>query len=132
MNKKKVGTFALGATLGAVAGILLAPKSGKESRKALVKKANELIDKAKEIDVKEVKENIEKKANEIINELKDLDKEKVGVIAKKKAKDLLKSAEDLAQYAKDKATPVVSDAAEQLREKAVVVTKKVLKKLEND
>jgi len=45
---------------------------------------------------------------------------------------LLKSAEDLAEYAKEKATPVVSDVADQLREKAIVVTKKVLKKLEND
>ena len=40
---------AIGTTLGAAAGIFLAPKSGKENRDELVKAAKELPDKAREI-----------------------------------------------------------------------------------
>lgn len=130
-KKSNAGKFVLGAAVGAALGVLFAPKSGKENRKALKKKADELIEKAKDIDVKEVRDAIEEKANEIIEELKDLDKEKVASIAKKKAKELKSSAEDLVAYTKKKATPIVNDAAEALREKAVEATKKVLDKLEN-
>ena len=107
MAKKKsnAGKFILGAAVGAALGILFAPKSGKETRAALKKKAGELIEKAKEIDVKEVRDEIEDKVSSIIEEMKDLDKKK--------------------------ATPVVEEAAEALREKAIDATKKVLEKLES-
>ena len=58
-------------------------------------------------------------------------KETRRIIKEKKAKDLKKHAEDLVAYTKDKATPVVEKAAEELREKAVDVTKTVLEKLES-
>ena len=58
MSKKSgTGKFVFGAALGALAGVLLAPKTGKESRKAVKKYANELLDKVKNIDAEEVKEN---------------------------------------------------------------------------
>ncbi len=133
MAKKKsnAGKFILGAAVGAALGILFAPKSGKETRAALKKKAGELIEKAKEIDVKEVRDEIEDKVSSIIEEMKDLDKEKALKIAKKKANDLKKHAEELVAYTKKKATPVVEEAAEALREKAIDATKKVLEKLES-
>lgn len=133
MAKKKsnAGKFFLGAAVGAALGVLFAPKSGKETRAALKKKANELIEKAKEIDVKEVRDTIEEKVSNIIEEMKDLDKEKVVKIAKKKAADLKKHAEELVAYTKKKATPIVEEAAEALRDKAIDATKKVLNKLES-
>ena len=127
-NKSK---FILGALFGAVAGILFAPKSGKETRKILKIKAEDLINKAKEIDVIEVRDTITSKTQEIIDEIKELDKEKVLKIAKKKAEELKKHASDLVLYAKEKATPVVEDAAESLRRKAIETTEKVLEKLES-
>lgn len=127
-NKSK---FILGALFGAVAGILFAPKSGKETRKILKIKAEDLINKAKEIDVIEVRDTITSKTQEIIDEIKELDKEKVLKIAKKKAEELKKHAADLVLYAKEKATPVVEDAAESLRRKAIETTEKVLEKLES-
>ena len=130
-KKSGVGKFVAGAAVGAALGVLFAPKSGKESRKALMEKANDLLEKAKEIDVKEVKEELELKVQKLIKEVKELDKEKVALIAKKKAKELKEDAEELVKYAKEKSTPIVSDAAESLRLKAVDVTKKVLNKLEN-
>ncbi len=133
MAKKKsnAGKFFLGAAVGAALGVLFAPKSGKEARAALKKKANELIEKAKEIDVKEVRDTIEEKVSDIVEEMKSLDKEKVVKIAKKKAADLKKHAEELVAYTKKKATPIVEEAAEALRDKAIDATKKVLDKLES-
>lgn len=133
MAKKKsnAGKFFLGAAVGAALGVLFAPKSGKETRAALKKKANELLDKAKEIDVKEVRDTIEEKVSDLVEEMKSLDKEKVVKIAKKKAADLKKHAEELVIYTKKKATPIVEEAAEALRDKAIDATKKVLDKLES-
>lgn len=130
-KKSNTGKFFLGAAVGAALGVLFAPKSGKETRAALKKKANELLDKAKEIDVKEVRDTIEEKVSDLVEEMKSLDKEKVVKIAKKKAADLKKHAEELVVYTKKKATPIVEEAAEALRDKAIDATKKVLDKLES-
>lgn len=132
MSKKNgTGKFIFGAALGALAGVLLAPKSGKESRDAVKKYANDLLDKVKDIDANEVKENITNKVNELVDELKDLDKEKVKKIAIKKANDIKDNAEELVKYVKDKATPYAQEAADALRQKAIDATKKVLEKLED-
>ena len=134
MSKKKsgAGKLILGAAIGAALGALFAPKSGKENRAALKSKADELLDKAKEIDVNEVRETIEDKVATIMEEMKNLDKEKVAQIAKSKAKDLKKDAEDLVAYTKEKATPVIDEAAVALKDKTIEVTKKVLEKLESE
>lgn len=133
MSKKKgLGGLLAGVALGAGLGVLFAPKEGKETRRELKEKMDDLLKKAKETDKEEVKENIENKINEIKAELKDLDKEKVKKIAKEKAKDIQKKAEDLVKYAKEKGTPVLENAANSVREKAIEVTKNVLNKLEGE
>jgi len=134
MSKKKkgLGTLLAGIAIGTGIGVLFAPKKGSETRKELKLKMEELINKAKDLDAKEVKENIEAKIEEIKAELKDLDKEKVLKIAKKKAKDIKAKAEELVEYAVEKGTPVLEKAAESVREKAIDVTKEVLKKLEGE
>ena len=130
-NKSGKGKFILGALVGAGAALLLAPQSGSETRKALKKKLSEMLDKIKEIDVKEVREDLERKIEQIKEDLKDLDKEKVLEIAKTKAKQIQEKAEELVDYAIEKGTPVLEKAATNIRNKAIVVTKEVLDKLEN-
>ena len=51
-------------------------------------------------------------------------------IAKEKAEQLKVKAQELVDLAIDKGTPILRDAAEEVRLKAIEVTKDVLKKLE--
>lgn len=132
MSKKRgMGKFVAGAAIGASLGVLFAPKKGSETRKELKAKMDELVCHIKDIDMDEVKDEFEDKLSEIQRELKDLDKEKAVKIAKKKANELKKKAEDLVNLAVEKGTPVLRDAAEEVRLKTIDVTKEVLKKLED-
>lgn len=134
MSKEKgngIGKFIAGAAIGATLGVLFAPKKGSETRTELKAKFNELVDTIKNIDVAEVKAEFLEKVDEIKEELSDLDKEKALAIAKKKAAEIQKKTQELVDLAIDKSTPVVRDAAEAVRLKAVDVTKDVLNKLES-
>lgn len=134
MSKEKhsgLGKFIAGAAIGAGLGILFAPRKGSETRAQLKAKLNELVAQIKNIDIDEVKEEFNKKVEEIKAGLADLDKEKVLEIAKEKAAQLKEKAQELVDLAIDKGTPLLRDAAEEVRLKAIDVTKDVLKKLEN-
>lgn len=131
MGKKKgFAKFLAGIGLGAAVGVLFAPKTGSETRKELKKYLDQLVNKAKDVDIDEVKEMIQAKVNEIEEAIADLDKEKVLKIAKKKANEVKDMASELVNYAVEKGTPVLEETAITLREKAIDVTKEVLEKLE--
>ena len=131
MSKRRFGKFAAGLALGAGLGILFAPKAGSETRKELGNKMKDLLAKAKEIDAEEVKNNITNKIDELKDELKDLDKEKVMAIAKEKGAQIKDKANELVELAKEKGTPALEKAADEVRAKAIIVVKEVLDKLEN-
>ena len=132
MKKKTAAALLGGAAIGAGLGILFAPKKGSETRADLKAKLDDLVKKAKEIDMDDVKEYVVQKSEEIEAALKDLDKEKVLEIAKKKAKAIQQSAKDLVEYVKDKGEPMLTDAATAVPEKAIDATKAVLAKLEKN
>lgn len=125
-----LGKFALGAAIGAGLGILFAPAKGSETRKQLKEKLDELMNKAKEIDLDEIRIQIEDKIEEIRVELEDLDKEKVLKIAKKKGKQIQEKCQELVDLAIKKGTPVLESAANEVREKSIDVVSEVLAKLE--
>ena len=134
MSRKSGGLFKFiaGVGIGVGAGMLLAPKTGEELRKDLKKKIDELLKKAKEIDVKEVSDDFVKKISALKEEIEDLDKEKALAIAKKKGDELKVKANELLELAREKGTPVVEKAVEEVRQRAIRVTKEVLKKLEKE
>ena len=101
MSKKGLGKFVLGAAVGAGLGVLFAPRSGKETRKMLKDKMDDLVKKAKELDKEEVKEAVIAKINEIKDGIKNLDKETAIEIAKKQGKKIRDKAEDLVEYFRD-------------------------------
>ena len=126
MSKKGgVGKFVLGAGLGAGLALLFAPKKGSELREDLKNKLDELLKKAKEVDLEDVTDEFTKKVEELKRELKDLDKEKVLKVLKDKAEDLL-------ELAKEKGTPVLESIARDVKKSTASVIKEVLKKLETE
>ena len=77
-ERKQVAIGAtIGLTVGAVAGVLLAPKAGKETREDLAKSIQELPEKAKELSVKtqgilsEAKEKIAEETHKIMSGTKE-------------------------------------------------------------
>ena len=107
MSKKGgLGKFIAGAALGAGLGLLFAPDSGENTRKVLKRKLEDLVNKAKEVDLDEVKDELLYKVETLQAELATLDKEKVQKIALEKAEVIKTNAEDLSKYAFEKGTPV--------------------------
>lgn len=132
-EKKKglgLGKFAFGAAVGAGLGLLFAPEKGSVTRKQLKDKFDELMNKAKEIDIDDIRIQLEDKIEEIRIELEDLDKEKVLKIAKKKGKEIQDKCQELVDLAVSKGTPVLEQAATEVREKSIEVVSEVLERLE--
>lgn len=122
--------FVLGALAGATVGMLFAPKTGKQLRKELGDKFEELMNTIKDVDINEVRDQIEMKAAELQVMLKDLDREKVLAIAKKQATAIKDKANELVDMAAKAAKPALEQIANETRNSAIKATKEVLKKLE--
>lgn len=129
---KKIGLFVAGAAVGAGLGVLLAPKSGKETRKDLKNKLDELIEQAKNIDVDEVRKKFTAKVEEIKVELADMDKEKALGIAKEKGEQAKVKAQELVELAKEKGTPALRKTAESVLEGVIKISKDALNKMEKE
>lgn len=128
-NKSGIGKFLAGAAVGVGLGILFAPKSGEETRKELKAKLDELVNQAKNIDVAEVRKDITRRVEEIKMELVDLDKEKVQEIAKEKLDQLKEKAQELVEVAKEKGTPALKKAANDVLDSVIKISKNTKKKL---
>ena len=132
MSKKSgFGKLLAGVGIGAALGLLFAPKSGKETREDLKVKGTELINKAKDIDLEEVKDNLIKEFENLKAELDDMDMEKAKKIAKKKGKEIQKKANELIEVAKEKGTPVIEKAAKDVKKKLSEVLADLSEKLED-
>ncbi len=131
MSKKGLGKFLAGLAIGAGLGVLFAPKKGSETQKELKQKIEELMERAKETDIDEVKQTIEEKSFALKLMLSELDKETTLKMAKKKAKEIKDLSEEMVNYAVEKGQPVLQKTAEDLKAKALETTKEIIKELEN-
>lgn len=129
MSKSGIEKFVAGAAIGVGLGVLFAPQSGADTRKALKKKLDEVIEQAKNIDIEEVKKDITRRVEEIKMELVDLDKEKALEIAKEKGEALKAKAQELVDLAKEKGTPALKKAANDVLDSVIKVSKETQKKL---
>lgn len=133
MSKKSgMGKFILGAGIGAGLALLFAPQEGRKTRKELKDKLAELYEKAKQIDVEDVKADVLQRVEELRMQVKDLDKEKALDIAKSQAKKIEKKANELYDIAKEKSAPVVEKAAKEVKETALKAAKEVVSRLETE
>lgn len=134
-NKKgilgKVALVAGGAAVGAAAGVLFAPRKGSETRALLKSKIEEFGNHIKKLDSDALKTKFERKLRSLEKEIANLDKEKAVAAAKKKADSIRKKADDLVDLAIKKGNESLENAASEVREKAIAVTKSVLKRLES-
>ena len=101
------------------------PEGGFELNNQIVE-----AEEVKKIDVEDVKRQFQDKIIQIQDELEDMDKERAMDLAKKSAKNVKEKSQELVDLAIEKGTPILRDAADAVREKAVVVTRDVLAKLE--
>lgn len=126
----KFGTFVAGVAVGAAIGVLYAPKKGSETREDLKELFDDILNRIKDIDFQDVKDAVTTKIADIKQSISELDKEKVLEIAKEKGALLKEKCEDLIRYAKEKGIPAVEKTAKELKEKASVITKEVVNKIE--
>ncbi len=132
MSKKGMGKFITGALVGAGLGVLFAPKKGSETRKDLKNKTGELINSVKNLDKEEVKAKLNQKIKELKKDLENLNKETAKELIKEKGTALMKKADELIDVAKEKSAPVIEHAANEIKEKTIVVLKNAVDKLENN
>jgi len=97
-----------GSALGAIVGLLYAPKSGKELRDDIRAKSNEYLD-----DADQYIQDAKVKAKDLINEGKKKSEELI-VDAKSKSEELLKEAQKIFDEAKSKTSKTVSEKKESL------------------
>ncbi len=128
-NKKGIAKFIAGAAIGVGLGVLFAPKSGKDTRKDIKNKLDELVKQAKDLDIEEVKKDITRRVEDIKMELVDLDKEKALEIAKSKGEALKAKAQELVAVAKEKGTPALKKAANDVLDSVIKISKDTQKKL---
>ena len=117
MKKSKLGALVAGIGIGAAAGLLLAPKSGEETRKDIQKKAKQIGKKVKDIDLNQVKEDLVKEFDKFKNEMKDMDKEKAMKLAIEQGTKLLAKCEDLITMAKEKSAPMIEKTGKDIKKK---------------
>jgi gas vesicle protein len=131
-RKSGFGKFLLGAGIGVGLGILFAPKSGKETRQELKEKMDDLVEKAKNIQVEDVKATIEAKVQEIKEDLKNLDKETVAAAVKSGAAKIKRKADELVEFAVLKGTPVIEAAAREVKNSTIKTLEGITAKLKDE
>lgn len=131
-DSKGLVKFLVGAGIGVGLGMLLAPKSGKETRSDLKTKLDDLYKKVKKMDKDDVKKAFETKIEEIKNDLKNLDKETAMDAIKEQAQKIKNKAEDLVALAVEKGTPVVLKAATEVKELTITTLENITAKLKEE
>ena len=117
MSKNGLGKFIVGACIGVGIGLLVASKSGKETREDIKNKFRELEDKFRELDLSELKDGALEKLDALKEKISDIDSDKVADFTKKKIAEIKNGLADLTNSVKKKSAPVIKKIVDELSQK---------------
>lgn len=107
MSKSGLGKFIIGAGIGFGIGLLVAAKSGKETRNDIKNKFKELEEKFRSLDLTELKDGAIEKLDSLREKVKDIDSEQICDFTKDKIADIKKGLSDLTKSVKKKSVPII-------------------------
>jgi len=90
--------FVVGAGIGFGVGLLVAAKSGKETRKDIKNKFEELEDKLRNLSYDDLKDGAIEKLDELKVKINELDQEKASELIKDKVLDIKDKLTELSRY----------------------------------
>ena len=117
MSKSGLGKFIIGAGIGFGIGLLVAAKSGKETREDIKNKFKELEEKFKNIDMAQLKEGALEKLDALKQKISDLDSDKVCNFTKEKVADIKNGLTELTKSVKRKSAPIIKRIADDISKK---------------
>lgn len=117
MSKGGLGKFIIGAGIGFGIGLLVAAKSGKETRNDIKNKFKELEEKFKQLDISELKEGAIEKLDALKEKISDLDSEQIVNFTKEKISDIKDGLVQLTKSVKRKSVPVIKRIVDDISEK---------------
>jgi len=109
--------FVVGAGIGFGVGLLVAAKSGKETRKDIKNKFEELEDKLRNLSYDDLKDGAIEKLDELKVKINELDQEKASELIKDKVLDIKDKLTELSRYIKRKSSPVVKNIIAEINNK---------------
>lgn len=128
--KKKTKAFIMGALTGVGIGILVAPNKGEVTRKKLGNKINQVTLYVKEMDSETIRNDCLNILNNVKDYLEELNYAKVESEAVKISNNIKRELGKLNKKLETTAKPVVTKAANDLRDNTVVFLKNVVSNLE--
>lgn len=114
MSKKGFSKFLVGTAIGIGIGLLVAKKSGKETRDELKLKFKELEEKFESLKPEDLKDGAINKFEELKIKIASLDKESVEEFTLEKVNDIKESLSSLAKYVKKKSAPLVRKLTDEI------------------
>ena len=133
MSKKaSLGSFLLGAAVGAGAIYYFNEENGAAHREELKENVEKLVEDAKNLKKEDVEKFVKTKVKEIKKAINDIDGQEILDKAKEKAVEAKEKAEELVNYAKEKGTDALVETSKKVLKSTIKVSKDALKKLENE
>lgn len=117
MSKSGLGKFVIGAGIGFGIGLLVAAKSGKETRNDIKNKFKELEEKFRSLDLTELKDGAIEKLDSLREKVKDIDSEQICDFTKDKIADIKKGLSDLTKSVKKKSVPIIKKIVDDIADK---------------
>ena len=105
--------FIFGMVIGGVAVALLTPKTGKEMQKCLIKKADGLYEKLKNVELNDAKEFLSSKLDDSVESIKNFDWEESKTKVSEKFQELTEKMNDIYDQIGDSLNPIAVDNSEE-------------------